>query len=96
MEMVWTSNPLLKHDVQFYNETYVVYHWLFSVALDQPRFKAGGYCEVCKMAVNYIDGILEKNATEAEIEEAVRKVCSFLPKSYQTQVSDNIFIAGHF
>uniref|UniRef100_A0A3Q0RPC0 Prosaposin n=1 Tax=Amphilophus citrinellus TaxID=61819 RepID=A0A3Q0RPC0_AMPCI len=55
------------------------------LALDKPRFKAGGYCEVCKMAVNYIDGILEKNATEAEIEEAVRKVCNFLPDSYKTQ-----------
>lgn len=57
----------------------------YVVALDKPRFKAGGYCEVCKMAVNYIDGILEKNATEAEIEEAVRKVCNFLPDSYKTQ-----------
>ncbi|KAM6916421.1 prosaposin [Xenentodon cancila] len=57
----------------------------YVVALDQPRFKVGGYCEVCKMAVNYIDGILEKNATEAEIEEAVKKVCSFLPDAYQTE-----------
>ncbi|XP_024153214.1 prosaposin isoform X1 [Oryzias melastigma] len=57
----------------------------YVVALDRPRFKAGGYCEVCKMAVSYIDGILEKNATEAEIEEAVKKVCSFLPDSYKTE-----------
>ncbi|XP_028278905.1 prosaposin isoform X1 [Parambassis ranga] len=56
---------------------------VYVAALDQPRFKAGGYCEVCKMAVNYIDGILEQNATEAQIEEAVRKVCSFLPSSYR-------------
>uniref|UniRef100_A0A3P8T9E6 Prosaposin n=1 Tax=Amphiprion percula TaxID=161767 RepID=A0A3P8T9E6_AMPPE len=57
----------------------------FVSALDQPRFKAGGYCDVCKMAVNYIDGILEKNATEAEIEEAVMKVCNFLPSSYRAE-----------
>uniref|UniRef100_A0A3Q3AVY4 Prosaposin n=1 Tax=Kryptolebias marmoratus TaxID=37003 RepID=A0A3Q3AVY4_KRYMA len=57
----------------------------YVVALDQPQFKAGGYCEVCKMAVNYIDSILEKNATEAEIEEAVKKVCSFLPDAYKTE-----------
>lgn len=38
------------------------------------------------MAVSYIDGILEANATEAQIEEAVRKVCSFLPDSLQTEV----------
>lgn len=57
----------------------------YVVALDKPRFKVGGYCEVCKAAVSYIDGILEKNATEAEIEEAVRKVCNFLPDSYKTE-----------
>uniref|UniRef100_A0A1A7YDR3 Prosaposin n=1 Tax=Iconisemion striatum TaxID=60296 RepID=A0A1A7YDR3_9TELE len=57
----------------------------FVEVLNQPRFKAGGYCDVCKVAVNYIDSILEKNATEAEIEEAVKKVCSFLPDSYKTE-----------
>jgi len=55
-------------------------------ALDMTLYKTGGYCDVCKMAVNYIDGILEKNATEEQIEEAVRKVCSFLPDSFQTEV----------
>ncbi|XP_026165015.1 prosaposin isoform X1 [Mastacembelus armatus] len=59
-------------------------------ALDQTRFKVGGYCEVCKMAVSYIDSILEKNATEAEIEEAVKKVCSFLPDAFQTQCDQMI------
>lgn len=59
----------------------------FPVALDKARFNVGGYCEVCKMAVSYIDGILEKNATEAEIEEAVKKVCSFLPDAYKTEVN---------
>lgn len=57
-------------------------------ALDRARFNVGGYCEVCKMAVTYIDGILEKNSTESQIEEAVRKVCSFLPDSVQTEVRD--------
>ncbi|XP_077468862.1 prosaposin [Stigmatopora argus] len=54
-------------------------------ALDESAFKSGGYCKVCKMAVTYIDEILEKNATEQQIEEAVRKVCSFLPDSFQTE-----------
>ncbi|XP_029925983.1 prosaposin isoform X2 [Myripristis murdjan] len=53
--------------------------------MDQARFKAGGFCDVCKMAVRYIDGILEQNATEAEIEDAVRKVCNFLPESVRTE-----------
>lgn len=64
----------------------------FPAALDQARFKAGGYCEVCKMAIGYVDAILEKNATEAQIEEAVRKVCSFLPDSLQAEVSSLIFL----
>ncbi|XP_071379030.1 prosaposin isoform X1 [Centroberyx affinis] len=53
--------------------------------MDQARFKAGGFCDVCKMAVRYMDGILEQNATEAQIEDAVRKVCSFLPESVQSE-----------
>ncbi|KAM6997357.1 prosaposin [Tautogolabrus adspersus] len=57
----------------------------FVPALDQVRFKAGGFCDVCKLAVSYIDGMLEKNATEEQIEEAVRKVCSFLPDAFQTE-----------
>lgn len=57
-----------------------------SVALDKTSFKTGSYCEVCKMAVTYVDKLLEKNATEEEIEEAVRKVCSFLPDSMKEQV----------
>lgn len=40
------------------------------------------------MAVTYIDNILEKNATEEAIEEAVRKVCSFLPESMRDEVSE--------
>ncbi|XP_029377552.1 prosaposin isoform X2 [Echeneis naucrates] len=58
--------------------------------LDQTRFQAGGYCDVCKMAVSYIDKLLEKNATEQQIEEAVRKACSFLPDSMQTECDQMI------
>nr|XP_046258353.1 prosaposin isoform X2 [Scatophagus argus] len=60
-------------------------HRAYVAVLDQTRFKVGGYCEVCKLAVTYVDEILEKNATEAQIEEAVRKACSFLPDSLQTE-----------
>lgn len=67
--------------------SYVLFDLYFiPAALDRARFNVGGYCEVCKMAVSYIDGILEKNSTESQIEEAVRKVCSFLPDSMQTEV----------
>ncbi|XP_068183104.1 prosaposin [Antennarius striatus] len=60
-------------------------HRLYISALDQTRFKVGGYCEACKMAITYVDELLEKNATEAQIEEAVRKACNFLPASLQTE-----------
>lgn len=57
-----------------------------SAVMDQAQFEAGGFCDVCKMAVRYIDGILEQNATEAEIEDAVRKVCSFMPEAVRSEV----------
>ncbi|XP_045558271.1 prosaposin isoform X1 [Salmo salar] len=53
----------------------------FIPVLDQSQVEAGGFCDVCKMAVRYIDGILEGNATQAQIEDAVRKVCSFVPEA---------------
>lgn len=54
--------------------------------MDKARYEAGGFCDVCKMAVRYVDGILEQNATQAQIEEAVRKVCDFLPDSVRDEV----------
>ncbi|XP_026879158.2 prosaposin isoform X1 [Electrophorus electricus] len=53
--------------------------------MEKAEFEAGGFCDVCKMAVRYVDRLLEKNATQAEIEEAVKKVCNFLPDEYKTQ-----------
>uniref|UniRef100_A0A8C1IJ49 Prosaposin n=1 Tax=Cyprinus carpio TaxID=7962 RepID=A0A8C1IJ49_CYPCA len=49
------------------------------------RFEAGDFCDVCKMAVRYVDGILEQNATQAEIEDAVMKVCNFLPEAVRDE-----------
>uniref|UniRef100_A0A8C7JIR0 Prosaposin n=1 Tax=Oncorhynchus kisutch TaxID=8019 RepID=A0A8C7JIR0_ONCKI len=58
----------------------------FIPVLDQSQVEAGGLCDICKMAVRYIDGILEQNATQAQIEDAVRKVCSFVPETlYECQ-----------
>ncbi|XP_017319186.1 prosaposin [Ictalurus punctatus] len=57
----------------------------FIPVLEKAEFEAGGFCDVCKMAVRYIDGILEQNATEAQIEDAVKKVCNFLPDEFKTQ-----------
>ncbi|KAM9550746.1 prosaposin isoform 2-T2 [Guaruba guarouba] len=46
---------------------------------------AGGFCDICKMVVSYADKELEKNATTAEIEALLEKVCHFLPESVSDQ-----------
>ncbi|XP_018934839.1 prosaposin isoform X1 [Cyprinus carpio] len=58
--------------------------------MDKQRFEAGGFCDVCKMAVRYVDGILEQNATQAEIEDAVLKVCNFLPDAVRDECNQLI------
>lgn len=47
--------------------------------------KDGGFCEVCKKLVGYLDNNLEKNSTKQEILDALEKGCSFLPDPYQKQ-----------
>ncbi|XP_036079718.1 prosaposin isoform X2 [Rousettus aegyptiacus] len=47
--------------------------------------KDGGFCEVCKKLVGYLDHSLEKNSTKQEILAALEKGCSFLPDPYQKQ-----------
>ncbi|KAK6329524.1 hypothetical protein J4Q44_G00015020 [Coregonus suidteri] len=57
----------------------------FIPVMERSQVEAGGFCDVCKMAVRYIDGILEQNATEAQIEDAVRKACSFVPEGIRSK-----------
>nr|XP_010982494.1 prosaposin isoform X1 [Camelus dromedarius] len=47
--------------------------------------KSGGFCDVCKMLVSYLDHNLEKNSTKEEILAALEKGCSFLPDPYRKQ-----------
>jgi len=47
--------------------------------------KDGGFCEVCKRLVSYLEHNLEKNSTKQEILSALEKGCSFLPEPYQKQ-----------
>uniref|UniRef100_A0A5F4W9K1 Prosaposin n=1 Tax=Callithrix jacchus TaxID=9483 RepID=A0A5F4W9K1_CALJA len=54
-----------------------------TVHVTQP--KDGGFCEVCKKLVGYLDRNLEKNSTKEEILAALEKGCSFLPDPYQKQ-----------
>ncbi|XP_074856360.1 prosaposin isoform X2 [Carettochelys insculpta] len=55
------------------------------VKIAPEQLQAGDFCDVCKMAIAYLEKQLEKNATKAEIEAALEKVCSFLPKSVSDQ-----------
>lgn len=48
--------------------------------------KTGGFCEVCKKLVTYLEHNLEKNSTKEEILAALEKGCSFLPDPYQKEV----------
>ncbi|XP_051945869.1 prosaposin isoform X1 [Xyrauchen texanus] len=57
----------------------------FIPEMEMAKFQNGGFCDVCKMAVRYVDGILEQNATQADIEDAVRKVCKFLPDAVRDE-----------
>lgn len=57
-----------------------------------PR-KDGGFCEVCKKLVGYLDRSLEKNSTKEQILAALEKGCSFLPDQYQKQVRRGLLLA---
>ncbi|KAL1771500.1 prosaposin isoform X1 [Sigmodon hispidus] len=55
--------------------------------------KTGGFCEVCKKLVGYLEHNLEKNSTKEEILAALEKGCSFLPDPYQKECDD--FVAEY-
>uniref|UniRef100_A0ABK0M2D3 Prosaposin n=1 Tax=Rattus norvegicus TaxID=10116 RepID=A0ABK0M2D3_RAT len=58
-----------------------------------PPQKNGGFCEVCKKLVIYLEHNLEKNSTKEEILAALEKGCSFLPDPYQKQCDE--FVAEY-
>uniref|UniRef100_A0A8C5PTR1 Prosaposin n=1 Tax=Leptobrachium leishanense TaxID=445787 RepID=A0A8C5PTR1_9ANUR len=55
------------------------------VKLDPVVVKSGGCCKICKLIVNYVDSVLEKNTTEERITDALIRVCNFLPNEMQDQ-----------
>ncbi|KAJ8022464.1 Prosaposin [Holothuria leucospilota] len=40
-------------------------------------------CELCDYVMKYLESVLSDNATEAEIEAALEKVCSLVPSTYR-------------
>lgn len=59
-----------------------------------PPQKNGGFCEVCKKLIVYLERNLEKNSTKEEILAALEKGCSFLPDPYQKEVWARWFTAN--
>ncbi|XP_012881040.1 PREDICTED: prosaposin [Dipodomys ordii] len=52
------------------------------------QLKKGGFCEVCKKLISYLEHNLEKNSTKEEILAALEKGCSFLPDPYKNQCDE--------
>ncbi|KAL4240157.1 hypothetical protein ACF0H5_000951 [Mactra antiquata] len=42
-------------------------------------------CAVCKVAMKFLDKILQENRTEAAVKEALDKLCSYLPSSMSSE-----------
>ena len=48
-------------------------------------------CSTCHYAVGFIDGLLVNNKTEKLIEDAVEKLCGYLPAGFKNEVSSYFF-----
>ena len=44
-------------------------------------------CDICKLITSYLKPFVDSNATEAEVEDALDKLCGLLPSQYAAQVS---------
>ncbi|XP_069466823.1 prosaposin isoform X2 [Ambystoma mexicanum] len=55
-----------------------------------PKNVKSDFCEVCKMILKYLDMLLEKNATQAQIEKKLKMVCNFMPFNLQKECDDYI------
>lgn len=53
-------------------------------------------CVVCETVVQYLESLLEENATIAEIEAALKKVCNFLPESLQPECNFIVQLYGPY
>ena len=45
------------------------------------------FCGVCETIIQYVGSLLEENATETQIKQALNKVCNFLPSELRGEVS---------
>ncbi|CAH1795464.1 unnamed protein product [Owenia fusiformis] len=59
-----------------------------SKKLQMPSVKSSELCGICETVVQYVDSLLEENATVTEIEAVLEKVCNFLPGSLKSECDD--------
>ena len=52
-------------------------------------------CELCQYAMGYLDALLGEKATEDEIVNAVKNLCSYLPEYINTQVIESWLLVAH-
>lgn len=48
-------------------------------------------CEICTVAMKYLDDILKDNYTEAAVKEGLDKLCGLLPPSLKGEVYESFF-----
>ncbi|GFR60011.1 proactivator polypeptide, partial [Elysia marginata] len=56
-----------------------------SLASGSKKLRDSNTCTICEFAMTELDQILGQNATKEQIEEALDKVCSFLPASVKQE-----------
>jgi len=58
------------------------------VAVKTPSIKSAVTCELCTLAMGYIDKQLKGNTSKAAITQALDKVCSLLPSKYTDECDE--------
>ena len=57
------------------------------VSKKMPQSPANGVtCELCNLAMEYVEGMLSDESTEEEIKGALGKVCHLLPSRFEQEV----------
>lgn len=56
----------------------------------KPSLESDQTCAVCETIIQYLEALVEQNATTREIEQILEKICNFLPQSMTKQCEDVI------
>ena len=67
-------------------------YFVFSSAVPVKKVENVVTCEVCKVAMQYLESLLKENTTEAEVKKALDGLCAYLPE-IKTEV--HIHLAGY-